>query len=71
VNIGLSAFALAMLFGGKGGPLHAVENGKTIIQTILVMVFDGINPSGFQIGGLVCGIVGVLTIVLQKEKKET
>ena len=35
VNLGLSAFALAMHFGGKGGPMHAIENGKTIIQTIL------------------------------------
>jgi hypothetical protein len=31
VNLGLSAFALAMHFGGKGGPIHAIENGKTII----------------------------------------
>lgn len=40
VNLGLSAFALAMHFGGKGGPMHAIENGKTIIQTILGIFID-------------------------------
>jgi len=29
-----------MHFGGKGGPIQAIENGKTIIQTILVAVID-------------------------------
>ena len=40
MNLGLSAFALAMHFGGKGGPMHAIENGKTIIQTILGIFID-------------------------------
>ena len=45
VNLGLSAFALAMHFGGKGGPMHAIENGKTIVQTILGIVIDKAIPT--------------------------
>ena len=45
VNLGLSAFALAMHFGGKGGPMHAIENGKTIVQTILGIIIDKAIPT--------------------------
>jgi hypothetical protein len=40
VNLSLSAIALAMRSGGKGGQMHAIENGKTIIQTILGIFID-------------------------------
>ena len=40
MNLSLSAIALAMRSGGKGGQMHAIENGKTIIQTILGIFID-------------------------------
>ena len=57
------------LANGTAGPVQAIENQKTTVQTVLETAVQAHLPSGMQIGGLICGIVGVTVIVCQKKKK--
>ena len=53
---------------GVAGPVQAIENSKTVVQTILCIIFLGQIPNLMQILGLVTGAIGVISIVLQKKK---
>lgn len=51
---------------GKGGIVQAIDNLKIIVQTGLAIIFASAVPSGQQIGGMICGIGGVLIIIFTK-----
>jgi drug/metabolite transporter (DMT)-like permease len=54
---------------GYAGPTQAIENTKTIVQSVMAAIFLGQIPSLIQIFGLISGLLGVTFIVIQKEKK--
>lgn len=49
---------------GNGGPVSAIENSKSVVQTIWAMLWMKFVPSGLQIAGLIAGLVGVIFIVI-------
>lgn len=57
------------LANGSGGPVQAIENQKTTVQTVLEAAVQAHLPTGLQFGGLACGILGVTVIVCQKAKE--
>lgn len=63
VTIGVILFSRA-LSCGIAGPVQAIENSKTVIQTGMAIIFLGQIPNLMQIMGLVAGSVGVIMIVL-------
>jgi hypothetical protein len=65
VATGIFALSYAYRFG-KGGAVMAIENSKNIIQTLMVMVLDGIIPNVLEFSGMFVGMLGVMVIVLQK-----
>merc|ERR1719487_2902464 len=68
ITIGVIALGKGLACG-NGGPMQAIENQKTVIVTIITAIVDQKMPTILQICGLVSGIVGVLFIVFQKQKK--
>ena len=54
---------------GTAGPVQAIENQKTTIQTLLEAAVQRNLPLPIQWGGLVCGIFGVTIIVCQPKKE--
>lgn len=56
------------LANGSGGPVQAIENQKTTVQTVLEAAVQAHLPTGLQFGGLAAGILGVTVIVCQKAK---
>lgn len=68
ITIGVIALGKGLACG-NGGPMQAIENQKTVIVTIITAIVYEKMPTTLQICGLVSGIVGVLFIVFQKQKK--
>ena len=58
------------LANGSGGPVQAIENQKTTVQTVLEAAVQAHLPTGLQFGGLAAGIVGVTVIVCQSAKSD-
>jgi drug/metabolite transporter (DMT)-like permease len=52
---------------GKAGSVQAIENAKTIVQTLMGVIFLGQYPNVIQICGLCTGLIGVFVIILQKK----
>ena len=48
---------------GHAGPVQAIENSKTIVQTVTVVIITSQLPTVMQIGGLLVGLLGVFVIV--------
>jgi len=67
VTTGVILFSRA-LSCGIAGPVQAIENSKTVVQTVMCIVFLGQIPNLMQIFGLITGSIGVISIVLQKKK---
>ena len=63
-------FTLGLLFltyafrYAKAGNVMAIENSKNVIQTLIVIIIQGIVPNLMEISGLVLGMLGVAVIVL-------
>ena len=55
---------------GKAASVQAIENAKTIVQTILAVIFLGQIPNVVQICGLCTGLIGVFVIILQKKSDD-
>merc|ERR1711990_310619 len=58
------------LQNGSGGPVQAIENQKTTVQTVLEAAVQAHMPTGLQFSGLAAGILGVTVIVCQKSKEK-
>jgi drug/metabolite transporter (DMT)-like permease len=67
VTTGVILFSKAIQCG-VAGPVQAIENSKTVVQTLLCIIFLGQIPTVMQIAGLLTGMIGVISIVLQKKK---
>ena len=67
IIIGIIIFSKALGYG-KGGSVQAIQETKTIVQTVLCVIFDGLVPNWIQINGLISGLIGVAIIVLQTKK---
>lgn len=67
VTLGIILFSKAIQCG-VAGPVQAIENSKTVVQTILCIIFLAEIPTLMQILGLLTGSIGVISIVLQKKK---
>jgi drug/metabolite transporter (DMT)-like permease len=66
VGFSLGLFALAYAYRhAKAGNIMAIENSKGVIQTLTVVIIEGLIPNGLEISGVVVGLLGVLFIVLQ------
>ena len=61
--MGVILFSKAIA-SGIAGPVQAIENSKTVVYTVLCIVFLGQIPNLMQISGLVAGMIGVVSIVL-------
>lgn len=68
ITIGVIALGKGLACG-NGGPMQAIENQKTVVVTIITAIVFQRMPTVLQICGLCSGIVGVLFIVFQKQKK--
>jgi len=63
VTTGIILFSKAIQCG-IAGPVQAIENSKTLVQTVLCIIFLGQIPTIMQISGLLTGMIGVISIVL-------
>lgn len=72
----VSLVCLGVIFLGKGlqygkaGSVQAIENAKTIVQTLMGVIFLGQIPNVVQICGLCTGLIGVFVIIMQKKDAE-
>ena len=53
---------------GIAGPVQAIENTKTVITTLMCVIFLNQIPNLMQIFGLLAGLLGVTVIVVQKKE---
>ena len=56
---------------GIAGPVEAIENSKVVVQTILVIIFQGKWPNILQYFGIATGFLGVSIIILQKKDEKS
>lgn len=63
VTAGVIFFSRALQCG-FAGPTQAIENAKTIVQSVLAAILLGQIPSLIQIFGLISGLLGVAIIVI-------
>ena len=67
IILGIFAFTRA-LASGNAGPVQAIQETKTIVQTILTIIILQKYPNLMQYFGLFSGLAGVTVIVSQKKK---
>jgi len=48
---------------GKAGPVQAIENSKTIVQTLEAIIILGQIPSFIQWMAIASGLVGIVIII--------
>ena len=65
---GIISLSIGLKYG-TAGPVQAIENQKTTIQTLLEAIVQSNMPLPIQWGGLACGVVGVTVIVCQPKKE--
>lgn len=65
---GIISLSIGLKYG-TAGPVQAVENQKTTIQTLLEAAVQRNLPTIIQWGGLAAGIIGVTIIVCQPKKE--
>ena len=67
VTLGVIFFSRSLQCG-IAGPVQAIENSKTIVTTLMGMIFLSQIPNLIQWFGLISGLLGVIVIVIQKKE---
>jgi len=67
IVMGQLSFTFAMRYG-KGGIVQAIENQKTVLQTLWGVLINQVVPGYIEVIGMLVGVSGVILIVLQKRK---
>ena len=62
----MTAFNIGLRYG-KCGPIQAIRETKSILQTVETAVIMGTMPPMIHIAGILVGVSGILVIVLQKK----
>mmetsp|Transcript_31605 Transcript_31605/g.48328 ORF Transcript_31605/g.48328 Transcript_31605/m.48328 type:complete len:93 (+) Transcript_31605:786-1064(+) len=63
VVLAIMSLTFALKFG-KGGPVQAIDQTKSIYQTIWGAIFLESYPNLIQVGGMGLGIIGIFFIIL-------
>ena len=63
VTLGVICFSRGLVCG-IAGPVQAIENSKTVVQTIMAAIFLAQIPNLMQFLGLASGLLGVTVIVI-------
>jgi len=71
VALGLTSATIVYTYAlkyGKAANCSGIENTKVMIQTALVMVFQGVVPQRLEIIGMLAGIIGTIMIALNQKE---
>ena len=55
---------------GKAGHVAAIDNLKTVWQTVMTVLIAGEVPTSTEVIGCICGIAGAMFIVLGKKTEK-
>ena len=67
-GLGYICMSYALVYG-KAGPIEAIHNFSVAIATLLLTTFESYKPCPLEIIGIVCGFIGVVFVVVKKDKK--